>query len=182
MTTSPCDPWQAGPVSRPWQFHAEIPALAPRDCDDRQSQYVDAFRGIGPNMVATSRRVSADDALATHDVTFAIEGDENKRKFDTLPACEHGIAPSWGRTGETRRSCITRGRKQKWYKDLSLLGWPRLWRWLQCPAAMNGDHCRSLRIWPHRRRPAKGNRLHRQTGHGQASRLVRGAPQPIWGC
>jgi hypothetical protein len=182
MTISHCDPQQSGLVTRFWRFHAETAQFAPRHFDDRKSQYVDVSPVCGPNVVAASRRVSADDAHASHCVTFAIENDENKQKFDTLAACEHGIAPSWDRTGVTRRSCITRGRKQKWYKDLSLLGWPRLWRWLQRPAVMNGDHYRSLRTWSHRRRPAKGNTLHRQTGHGQASRFVRDTPQPMWGC
>lgn len=182
MTISPCSLNRAGLVPLFWQFHAENAEMRSGHCAGSKSQDVDGSSSRAPNVVAASRRVSAGDARTSHRATFASEHDENKQKFDTLPVCEHGIAPSWGRTGQTGRTCIKRGRKQKWYKDLSLLGWPRLWRWLQRPAAMNGDHYGSPRTWLCRRRPAKGKLLDSQTGHGRTSRSVRDIPQDAWGC
>ncbi len=165
-----------------WRIHAENAKTEPEHCGGLRSQHLGAGVSGVPDVVAASRRVSAGDARTSHCATFAFEPDENKQKFDTLPVCEHGIAPSWGRTGKSGRACIKRGRKQKWYKDLSLSGWPRLWRWLQRPAAMNGDHYGSPRTWLCRRRPAKGKLLDSQTGHGRTSRPVRDIPQNAWGC
>ncbi len=178
MTISLCDLNRDGS----WQIYAENAKMQPEHCDGRPSQHVGGGLSESPNVVAASRRVSADDAGTSHGATFAIECNENKQKFGTLPACEHGIAPSWARIGKSGRTCIKRGRKQKWYKDLSLLGWPRLWRWLLRPAAMNGVRYGSPRTWSYRRRSAKGKVLDSQTGHGQARLLVRDVPLNVGGC